>query len=80
MFLCVHTLSLADMCHTVGRPAALVLVLRETAEEAKKQQKNGLSTLWRSSEKEQGEHGQRFAGLDTPCAEFACLTVGGSAY
>jgi hypothetical protein len=75
-----HTLSLADMCHTIRHSAALALVLGETKEEAKKQEKNDLSTLWRPHTVEQDEHGQRLVGMDTPCAEFACLMVAGLAF
>lgn len=45
LHMCTCTMSLADMCYTVRRSAALVLVLGETAKEAKKQGENDLSTL-----------------------------------
>lgn len=79
LHMCTHTLSLADMCHTMRCPAALVLVLGETAEEAKMQGENGLSTLWRAHTMEEGVHGQRFVGMNTTCAKFACLMMAGSA-
>lgn len=77
--MCMHTLSPADMSHTVCCPAALVLVLGESAEEAKKQGKNGRSTLWWCNSMEVNAHDQLFIGMDTPCAQFACLMVAGSA-
>jgi hypothetical protein len=79
LYMCMHTLSLADMCHTIRLSAALLLVLRETSEEAKKQGKNGMSTLWWCNSTEQHGHDQLFIEVDTPCAEFACLMVAGSA-
>lgn len=67
------------MCHTMRRPASLGLVLGETAEEVKKQGENGLSTLLWCDSMEVNGHDQLFIGMDTPCAEFACLMVADSA-
>ena len=75
----MHALSPADMCRTVCCPAALMLVLGETAEEVKKQGKNDLPALWRCNSMGVHGHDELFIGMDIPCAEFACLTVAGSA-